>query len=189
MCCAAGAKRMAVLWSKLYQHRPGRPIEGKSDSVSTVAEQAKFLGHRYMSRKMRRLALAKGTTSLKQIQSFDCKPNEQTTLTICQLIETLELLYPETYGNISTNLHLSNFNTRTLCQDFATFSDALFRNGIRWPLILAFLAFSGALAEECTRHGRSNTILSILNWIQCFTALRLSPWIEERGGWVRWFIQ
>jgi len=175
---------MAILWSKLYKHRPDKEVDdAKRTSDFEITEQARFLGHRYMTRKMRRSALTMGTASLKQVKSFQHRTEEHTTLIICQLIETLEYLHPETYGNISANMLISNFNERPLCQDFATFAEELFQNGVKWPLILAFYAFCGALAEECTRHGCSRTLLSILNWIHCFTALRLSLWIKEQGGW------
>ncbi len=176
---------MSVLWTKLYQHRRYNSQDTENYNFDEeISEQARFLGHRYLSRKMRRSALAMGTASLKQVKNFGHRIDEHTTLIICQLVEALEQLHPETYNNISANMLISNFNERHLCQDFSRFVEELFQNGIKWSLIMAFFAFSGGLAEECARHGCSRTLLSILNWIHCFTSLRLSIWIKEQGGWV-----
>ena len=176
---------MSIIWPQLYQHRPGRKLNKQLTATEQeIAEQARFLCHRYMSRKMRRSALAMGSASMANVKSFKQRTDEHTTLIICQLIETIEQLYPDTYNNISTNLHISNFNERLLCQDFSRFLEELFRHGIKWSLILAYFAFCGGLAEDCVRHSQARLITPILNWHHCFVSLRLSHWIKEQGGWV-----
>eukprot|EP00794_Sanderia_malayensis_P016220 gene16220-17853_t len=155
---------MPLLWTKLYRYQPERGVKMANNTKNNnnnineeIAAQARFLGHRYLSRKMRRMALAMGTASLKNVKEFEHRLDEQTTLIFCQLIETLEQLYPETYGNISSHILLSSFNERQLCQDFAKFCEELFQNGIKSSLLLAFFAFGGGLAEECWYCGRDKT--------------------------------
>ena len=134
---------------------------------------------------MRRLSLTIGSANLAQVKSFKRRTDEHTTLIICQLIETMEQLYPDIYNNIATNLHISTFTERILCQDFGRFTEVLFKNGMKWSLVLAYFAFCGGLAEECVRHGNARLINSILNWNESFVSLHLGKWVAAEGGWVR----
>eukprot|EP00795_Rhopilema_esculentum_P011003 gene11004-19843_t len=175
---------MSLIWPQLYQHRPGRKL---NDSISSreqaISEESRFLCHRYLSRKMRRLSLTIGSANLAQVKSFKRRTDEHTTLIICQLIETMEQLYPDIYNNIATNLHISTFTERILCQDFGRFTEVLFKNGMKWSLVLAYFAFCGGLAEECVRHGNARLINSILNWNESFVSSHLGKWIVAEGGW------
>ena len=176
---------MSLIWPHLYQHRPGRKINiSLSATEQKVAEESRFLCHRYLSRKMRRSGLALGSANLAHVKSFSHRTDEHATLAICQMVETIEQLYPDTFSNVSTNLHISSFNERQLCQDFGRFAEALFKNGVKWPLILAYFAFCGGLAEECVRHGNARLIISVMNWSDCYMSMHLTVWIKEQGGWV-----
>ena len=175
---------MSLTWPQLYQHRPGRKISRSSATEEKVREESRFLCHRYLSRKMRRSGMAIGSANLANMKSFNHRTDEHATLVICQMIETMETLYPETFNNVATNMHVSSFNERLLCQDFSRFVKALFINGIKWPLILAYFAFCGGLAEECVRHGNARLIASVMNWSDCYVSIHLATWIKEQGGWV-----
>lgn len=176
---------MSLIWPQLYQHRPGRVLSVCLSSTElAVAEESRFLCHRYFSRKMRRSGLALGSANLAHVKSFSHRTDEHTTLVICQMIETMEQLYPDTFTSVTTNMHVSSFNERHLCQDFGRFAEALFKSGVKWPLILAFFAFCGGLAEECVRHGNARLITSVMNWSDCYVSTNLAVWIAEQGGWV-----
>ena len=176
---------MSLIWPQLYQHRPGRKVTTQlSPADERIKEESRFLCHRYLSRKMRRSGLALGSANLASIKSFNHRTDEHATLVICQMIEMMEQLYPETFSNVSTHMHVSSFNERLLCQDFSRFVEALFMNGIKWPLILAYYAFCGGLAEECARHGNARLIASVMNWSDCYVSMQMASWIREQGGWV-----
>lgn len=68
---------------------------------------------------------------------------------------------------------------------FSDFAECLFSKGVTWPLIISFFAFSGALAVECARNGRSILVKSVTDWATIFTVMRLKEWIIENGKWVR----
>jgi len=67
---------------------------------------------------------------------------------------------------------------------FSEFAENLFKKGVSWPLIISLLAFSGSLAAECTRNGRSILVRRICDWATLFIVMRLKEWIKENGGWV-----
>lgn len=176
---------MSVIWPHLYQHRPGRKLAVNLSSTEIeIAEISRFLCHRYFSRKMRRSGLPLRSGSLAHVKSFSHRTDEHTTLEICQMIETMEQLYPDIFNSVTTNMHVSSFHERQLCQDFSRFAEALFKNGIKWSLLLAYFAFCGGLAEECMRNGKPRLVTSVMNWSHCFISMHLVVWIEEQGGWV-----
>ena len=64
------------------------------------------------------------------------------------------------------------------------FAESLFAKTISWPLIASLLAFSGGLAIECIRNGRSILVRRICDWATIFVVMRLKNWIKQNGGWV-----
>lgn len=64
------------------------------------------------------------------------------------------------------------------------FAEHLFSKSISWSLIASLLAFSGGLAIECTRNGRSILVRSVCDWATVFIVIRLKEWVKQNGGWV-----
>ena len=67
---------------------------------------------------------------------------------------------------------------------FSDFAECLFSKGTTWPLVISLLAFSGALAVECSRNGRSILVKSVRDWATVFMVMRLKEWIIDNGKWV-----
>ena len=81
------------------------------------------------------------------------------------------------------NLSVSCDYALTYCFS-SDFAESLFAKTISWPLIASLLAFSGGLAIECIRNGRSILVRRICDWATIFVVMRLKNWIKQNGGWV-----
>ena len=81
------------------------------------------------------------------------------------------------------NLSVSSDYALTYCFS-SDFAESLFAKTISWPLIASLLTFSGGLAIECIRNGRSILVRRICDWATIFVVMRLKNWIKQNGGWV-----
>ena len=55
---------------------------------------------------------------------------------------------------------------------------------IRWGRIASLFFLTSLLAERLVREGQSAKIESLVTWLAHFLNDHVSPWIEQRGGWV-----
>ncbi|XP_066922562.1 apoptosis regulator BAX-like isoform X4 [Clytia hemisphaerica] len=110
-------------------------------------------------------------------------PSEKTMQCVKDMIDLIVSSHPELYTEITFKLNIPVQDERTVCRTYSEFAENLFKRGVSWPLIISLLSFSGSLAAECTRNGRSILVRRICDWATLFIVMRLKDWIQDNGGW------
>lgn len=114
---------------------------------------------------------------------FREKPSPEVISCFSDMIDLLFEANPDLYSDIIYKLNVPLHDERAVCRAFCDFAEHLFSKSISWSLIASLLAFSGGLAIECTRNGRSILVRSVCDWATVFIVIRLKEWVKENGGW------
>ncbi|XP_030063384.1 apoptosis regulator Bcl-2 [Microcaecilia unicolor] len=88
--------------------------------------------------------------------------------------------YQRDFAHMSEQLHVTPCTARVR---FAAVADELFRDGVNWGRIVAFLEFGGVLCAESVNREMAPLVESIAGWMTDYLNARLQPWIQEQGGW------
>ena len=89
------------------------------------------------------------------------------------------------FKDILYHLQLTNENLKAT---YDTIVVEMFRDGIHWGRVVAFLVFSSKLAVFCAQHGMEARVKDVILWTETQMTTRLQQWILEQGGW-RAFIE
>nr|XP_033791198.1 apoptosis regulator Bcl-2 isoform X2 [Geotrypetes seraphini] len=89
--------------------------------------------------------------------------------------------YQRDFAHMSEQLHVTPCTARAR---FAAVADELFRDGVNWGRIVAFLEFGGVLCAESVNREMAPLVESIAGWMTEYLNARLQPWIQEQGGWL-----
>ncbi|XP_029446166.1 apoptosis regulator Bcl-2 isoform X2 [Rhinatrema bivittatum] len=89
--------------------------------------------------------------------------------------------YQRDFAHMSAQLHVTPCTARAR---FAAVADELFRDGVNWGRIVAFLEFGGVLCAESVNREMAPLVESIAGWMTEYLDARLQPWIQEQGGWL-----
>ncbi|KAG3270898.1 BCL2L1 [Ictidomys tridecemlineatus] len=85
--------------------------------------------------------------------------------------DEFELWYWRAFSDLTSQLHIT---LGTAYQSFEQVVNELFRDGVNWGHIVAFLSFGGALCMESVDKEMQVLVSRIASWM---------PWIQENGGW------
>lgn len=86
------------------------------------------------------------------------------------------------FDSMCDQLHLTHATTYPT---FVGIADEIFQNGENWGRIVAFLAFGATLAVHCAqKEDLASNIDNIVDWVSVYMNEKLSPWIDDNGGWV-----
>ncbi|XP_061694633.1 apoptosis regulator Bcl-2 [Syngnathoides biaculeatus] len=95
--------------------------------------------------------------------------------------DELERRYQPDFAEISRKVYLSSAAAQ-LC--FTQVIDELFRDGVNWGRIIAFLEFGGTLCAECaTKEEMTSQVDNIAEWMTEYLNGPLGSWIQDNGGW------
>ena len=159
-------------------------ISDIAESKTYISDQACYICYRNIRKRLRRDSIPGGCISNVRAPTFQSEVDEDIVMDISLLVEALERSHPKTYSNISIHLQTPLDKERIVMTEFRKFTQELFRNGIKWSLVLALLAFTCALSEECARQGCSRFINRILQTLRQLMENNLNKWILQHGGWV-----
>lgn len=84
------------------------------------------------------------------------------------------------FEDILYRLQLSEENLKLT---YDTIVREIFRDGINWGRILAFLVFSSALAVFCAQNQMESRVGDVVAWTETEMHTRLREWMIEKGGW------
>ncbi|CAH3104385.1 unnamed protein product [Pocillopora meandrina] len=85
------------------------------------------------------------------------------------------------FDSMCDQLHLTHATTYPT---FVGIADEIFQNGENWGRIVAFLAFGATLAVHCAqKEDLASNIDNIVDWVSAYMNEKLSPWIDDNGGW------
>jgi len=165
-------EKISSLWVHVFRVARAGPkcLWSKKDD-SELEEEIRFMCEKVINYRVKPSALGQRTAP-RTVRCF------------CRMTDIMMTQNPELYTQLSSKLNTTLEGERVVCKAFTDFAEALFEKGITWPLIISLLTFSGALAAECSRNGRSVLVRSISNWTTVFMVLKLKEWIEENGNLV-----
>ncbi|PIK48955.1 putative bcl-2-related ovarian killer protein [Apostichopus japonicus] len=99
----------------------------------------------------------------------------------------LELRYPNIFKGVANNLRLNLSSPNQLITAYQTVSQELFRFGITWLRIVALIVITKSLFLECAIEGNDQHSFNLVEAFQRVVRRRLSDWIINHGGWVRYY--
>ena len=90
------------------------------------------------------------------------------------------------FEEMAKRLHLVGKSAEEVSETFLGVADDVFRDGImNWGRIAALLAFAIIAGLDVLRFGLDSDLLRrIIDSVVEFINERISPWIEDHGGWV-----
>lgn len=101
----------------------------------------------------------------------------------CRMTDAMIMTNPDLYMDLALKMDITFHEERIVCKAFSDFAENLFSEGPTWALITSLLTFSGCLAVECSKNGRSILVGSISDWATTFIIVRLKTWIQENNMW------
>lgn len=75
-----------------------------------------------------------------------------------------------------------------LHQGLTILSEEIFQNQVSWSRIVTFFAFGARLAQCCVENEMSDVIIDLVSTLSQLAVDKLTPFIRNHGGWVR-FVQ
>ncbi|KAG9273651.1 apoptosis regulator Bcl-2 [Astyanax mexicanus] len=95
--------------------------------------------------------------------------------------DELERLYRSDLTDMTGRLELEPAGAR---RSFAAVADELFRDGVNWGRIVAFLEFGAAVCVERKRTAAEGITADVARWMtEYLNGPVLRGWIRENGGW------
>uniref|UniRef100_A0A8D0L5Z6 Apoptosis regulator Bcl-2 n=1 Tax=Sphenodon punctatus TaxID=8508 RepID=A0A8D0L5Z6_SPHPU len=102
-------------------------------------------------------------------------------LTLCHAGDEVSRRYQRDFSQMAGRLLLIPFAAR---ESFMEVAEELFRDGVNWGRIVAFLEFGGMMCVESVNREMSPLVDSIAVWMTEYLNRHLHNWIEDNGGWV-----
>ncbi|CAN0274901.1 bcl-2-like protein 2 [Lampetra fluviatilis] len=111
-------------------------------------------------------------------------PSSQSTAQLLRVLraagDEFESRYRASFSDLSQQLHVSQGCAE---QRFAEVTAELFRDGVNWGRVVAFLAFGAALCAECADKEMGFLVDGIAQWMANYLDEELRDWIQQNGGW------
>lgn len=95
--------------------------------------------------------------------------------------DQIERMYQQEFEDMSTQMILS---PNVAQRSFITVAEELFRDGVNWGRIVAFLEFGGTMCVESVNREMPSQVDNIAHWMTDYLNGPLENWIQENGGWV-----
>ncbi|XP_078473701.1 bcl-2-like protein 2 isoform X1 [Lampetra planeri] len=112
-------------------------------------------------------------------------PSSQSTAQLLRVLraagDEFESRYRASFSDLSQQLHVSQGCAE---QRFAEVTAELFRDGVNWGRVVAFLAFGAALCAECADKEMGFLVDGIAQWMANYLDEELRDWIQQNGGWL-----
>lgn len=170
-----------TLWIYLYRcSKLGPRSIWRKQEVCLLEEQSRTVCDKAIRHRMERVCIDHSPIKSPNIRA---KPSAEALACIYDIMDVLVASNPELYTDVSFKMNMNIHDERAVCRAYSDFAESLFQKGVTWPLITALFAFSGSLAAECTRNGRSILVRSICDWATVFIVMRLKEWLKENSGW------
>lgn len=178
---AASKKSQTTLWIYLYRcSKLGPRSLWVKQTNYTLEEMTRTICEKVVRHRMTKASI--DHSPIKSPKLYD-SPCDQTMQCIKDMVDLMVSAHPELYSEITFKLNIPIQDERTVCRTYSEFAENLFKRGVSWPLIISLLAFSGSLATECTRNGRSILVRRICDWATLFIVMKLKAWVQAQGGW------
>ncbi len=108
------------------------------------------------------------------------EPEDESYQLLHQIANQLADERQQQFEDVLYALQLTNENLKVTYDTVVT---EIFRDGIHWGRVIAFLVFSSSLAVFCAQHGMESRVNEVIEWTESEMETRLQRWILERGGW------
>ena len=176
----AAYETTSSLWIYLYRCAKlgARSLWKKKKNV-VLEEQIRALCDKVIQHRLTKMQL--GDTILARKTNLPIR--QDVVHCICTMTDVIVATNPKLYKDVALKLNITFHEERLVCKAYSDFAEILFSNGPTWPLLISLLAFSGSLAVECTRKGRSILVRRISDWATIFIVMRLRDWIIQQGKW------
>ena len=69
-------------------------------------------------------------------------------------------------------------------QGFSEIAEELFKDAVTWPKIVALFAFGARLGQYCRENNLEDLVEDVAISLATFAKERITPFIQEEGGWV-----
>ncbi|KAJ8010655.1 hypothetical protein DPEC_G00077340 [Dallia pectoralis] len=93
----------------------------------------------------------------------------------------IERMYRRDFAEMPGQLHIT---PGTAQRRFTAVIEELFRDGVNWGRIVAFLEFGGTMCVESVNREMTPQVNNIVRWMTEYLNGPLQNWIQENGGWV-----
>ena len=93
----------------------------------------------------------------------------------------MEAEYPDLFESACSKLEIV---PATASPTFNSVAKEIFQTGINWGRIVALFTFGGVVAHHFVEMERPEMVRDVVEWIVCFIADHLLPWMRENDGWV-----
>ena len=74
-------------------------------------------------------------------------------------------------------------------QGFRDIAEELFKDAVSWSKIVALFAFGARLGQHCRANNMEDLVEEVALSLAAFAKERITPFIQEEGGWVSWTSQ
>ena len=74
-------------------------------------------------------------------------------------------------------------------QGFRDIAEELFKDAVSWSKIVALFAFGARLGQYCRANDMEDLVEEVALSLAAFAKERITPFIQEEGGWVSWTSQ
>lgn len=166
---------------------PHRSMENDSDSDSNnyglpehltvdnthIKELARF----FIMNELRKNGYKAIANQLQPVEN----PNDNTHQIIRSIAAEFENERSKQFTDIFAGLSINDSNLK---QTYNTVLTELFREGVHWGKIIAFLVFSSHLAIYCAQNNMEDRVKEVVEWSELEMQTRIHDWVQERGGWV-----
>ena len=107
-------------------------------------------------------------------------PDDETHHIIQSIAAEFERERSKQFEDIFTGLCVNDKNLKVT---YNTVLSELFRDGVHWGKIVAFLVFSSHIAVYSAQHNMENRVEDIVEWSELEMQTRIHDWVMDRGGW------
>ena len=73
-------------------------------------------------------------------------------------------------------------------QGFRDIAEELFKDAVSWSKIVALFAFGSRLGQHCRANNMEDLVEEVALSLADFAKERITPFIQEEGGWVSFVI-
>lgn len=150
-----------------------RSAQVRSQSIKNVRHFAKW----YILNKLRK----RNHSDLAERLS---NPEDQVEGDSYQLLQTIASQLEKERGmQFEEILNRLQLTSQHLKVTYDTIVGEIFRGGVNWGRIVAFIVFSGSFAVHCAEHGMEARVKDVINWTEEHMDASVRDWILEKGGW------
>ena len=119
----------------------------------------------------------------EQLNSLPLK-SDMVRHTLREMGTEFERRFQQTFEEIVGKLDKDRTN---ISSTFNQVADDVFKDGINWGRIVAFISCGAIIAGRPTEHCSFENVDYLIDWMTEYIDKNLLSWIKSQGGWVSWF--